>query len=35
VLNEDIRIEKILESEGNKENADDKFNRVDLLAENK
>jgi hypothetical protein len=34
VLNEDIRIERILESEGNKENTDDKFNRVDLLVEN-
>lgn len=34
LLNEDIRIEKILESEGNKEAYDDKFNRVDLLAQN-
>ncbi|MBF0236046.1 MAG: Rpn family recombination-promoting nuclease/putative transposase, partial [Desulfamplus sp.] len=30
---QDIRIEKILESEGNKETSDDKHNRVDLLAE--
>lgn len=28
-----IRIKGLLESEGNKETADDKFNRVDLLAE--
>lgn len=34
LLNEDIHIEKILESEGNKESYDDKFNRVDLLAQN-
>jgi predicted transposase/invertase (TIGR01784 family) len=34
LLVEDIRIEKILESEGNKETEHDKFNRVDLLAEN-
>jgi predicted transposase/invertase (TIGR01784 family) len=34
LLGETIRIEKILESEGNKENASDKFNRVDMLAEN-
>jgi predicted transposase/invertase (TIGR01784 family) len=34
LLDEDIRIERILESEGNKENKEDKFNRVDLLAEN-
>jgi predicted transposase/invertase (TIGR01784 family) len=34
LLGEDIRIQKILESEGNKNSADDKFNRVDLLAEN-
>lgn len=30
---QDIRIEKILESEANKETLDDKHNRVDLLAE--
>ena len=34
LLKEDIKIRNILESEGNKETADDKFNRVDLLVEN-
>lgn len=34
LLSEDIEIKKILESEGNKENADDKHNRVDILVEN-
>lgn len=34
LLEEDIRIVRMLESEGNKENTDDKFNRVDMLAEN-
>jgi predicted transposase/invertase (TIGR01784 family) len=34
LLKDDIKINKILESEGNKENPEDKFNRVDLLAEN-
>ena len=34
LLGEKIRIRHILESEGNKETEDDKFNRVDLLAEN-
>lgn len=34
LLNEKITICNILESEGNKEDATDKFNRVDLLAEN-
>jgi predicted transposase/invertase (TIGR01784 family) len=34
LLGDDIRIERILESEGNKKHKDDKFNRVDLLAEN-
>jgi predicted transposase/invertase (TIGR01784 family) len=34
LLFDDIRIEKILESEGNQETADDKFNRVDILTEN-
>ena len=29
-----VKIERIPESEGNKESEDDKFNRVDLLAEN-
>jgi predicted transposase/invertase (TIGR01784 family) len=34
LLNETVRIERILESEGNKKTEDDKFNRVDMLAEN-
>lgn len=34
VLREDITIEQILESEGNQEASDDKFNRVDILALN-
>jgi predicted transposase/invertase (TIGR01784 family) len=34
LLNEDIKIERMLESEGNQETYDDKFNRVDMLAEN-
>ena len=34
LLKEDIRIKNILESEGNKETAEDKFNRVDMLVEN-
>ncbi|MDR1130386.1 MAG: Rpn family recombination-promoting nuclease/putative transposase [Prevotellaceae bacterium] len=33
LLNEDICIVRILESEGNQESATDKFNRVDILAE--
>jgi predicted transposase/invertase (TIGR01784 family) len=33
LLNETVRIERILESEGNKSTEDDKFNRVDMLAE--
>ena len=33
MLNEEIKIVEILESEGNQESADDKFNRVDILAE--
>ena len=33
LLKQDIRIEQILESESNKERADDKYNRVDLLTE--
>ena len=32
LLKEDIKIEEILESEGNKETVDDKFNRVDILV---
>ncbi|MDR2692457.1 MAG: Rpn family recombination-promoting nuclease/putative transposase [Dysgonamonadaceae bacterium] len=34
LLNENIRIERILESESNQNLYDDKFNRVDMLAEN-
>ena len=34
LLNEDIKIINIKESESNQEYADDKFNRVDMLAEN-
>jgi predicted transposase/invertase (TIGR01784 family) len=34
LLNEKIKINKILESESNQLSEDDKFNRVDLLAEN-
>ena len=34
LLNETVRIERILESESNKNTEDDKFNRVDMLAEN-
>lgn len=33
LLKQDVRIEKILESESNKETCDDKYNRVDLLTE--
>lgn len=33
LLGREIKINCLLESEGNKETADDKFNRVDLLAE--
>ena len=33
LLKQDVRIEKILESESNKSSADDKHNRVDLLTE--
>ena len=33
LIKQDIKIEKILESEGNKATLDDKYNRVDLLAE--
>jgi hypothetical protein len=32
LLNETVRIERILESEGNKDTEDDKFNRLDMLA---
>ena len=34
LLGEQIHIQHLLESEGNKEDITDKFNRVDLLAEN-
>lgn len=34
LLSEDVSILKILESEGNKEEEDDKHNRVDILVEN-
>lgn len=34
LLFDDIRIEKILESESNQEKEDDKFNRVDILTQN-
>lgn len=33
LLGEDIRIVRMLESEGNKSDQNDKFNRVDMLAE--
>jgi len=33
LLKQEVRIEKILESESNKETCDDKYNRVDLLTE--
>ncbi|MEY3194408.1 MAG: hypothetical protein RIQ78_505, partial [Bacteroidota bacterium] len=35
LLHEDFKIKQILESEGNKETEDDKFNRVDMLVENR
>lgn len=34
LLFDNIRIERILESEGNQESDDDKFNRVDILTQN-
>ncbi len=34
LIHEDFKIKQILESEGNKEYGDDKFNRVDILVEN-
>ena len=34
LLSEDIKIKQILDSEGNKETNNDKFNRVDILVEN-
>lgn len=33
LLNKKIRIQKLLESESNQDDADDKYNRVDILAE--
>ncbi|HIJ96932.1 MAG TPA: Rpn family recombination-promoting nuclease/putative transposase [Desulfuromonadales bacterium] len=33
LLLQDVKIQNILESEGNKQSADDKYNRVDLLTE--
>lgn len=35
LLHEDFSIRQILESEGNKETGEDKFNRVDILVENR
>lgn len=34
LLFDDIKIQKILESEGNQETAEDKYNRVDILTQN-
>ena len=34
LLNEEVRIQEILESEGNSEQEDSKFNRVDIMAKN-
>ena len=34
LLNEDVKIQEILESEGNQEQEDSKFNRVDIMAKN-
>lgn len=34
LLDQDIKIEEILESEGNQEQEDSKFNRVDIMAKN-
>ena len=34
VLGEEVKIERILESEGNQENDTDKYNRVDVLVQN-
>ena len=34
LLFDNIKIEQILESEGNQETEDDKFNRVDILTKN-
>ena len=35
LLEQDIKIHKFLESEGNQESADDKYNRVDIMCEDK
>jgi len=35
LLHEDFKIKQILENEGNKETEDDKFNRVNILLENR
>ena len=35
LLNENITIRQILDSESNKEEVDDKYNRVDILVENR
>lgn len=34
LLNQDVKIQEILESESNQEQADSKFNRVDIMAKN-
>jgi predicted transposase/invertase (TIGR01784 family) len=34
LLNDEVKIKQVLESESNKETEDDKFNRVDILVEN-
>jgi predicted transposase/invertase (TIGR01784 family) len=34
LLNDEVKIKQVLESESNKETGDDKFNRVDILVEN-
>ncbi len=34
LLGEEVKIKQVLDSEGNKETEDDKFNRVDILVEN-
>jgi len=34
LLFDDIKIQKILESEGNQETENDKYNRVDILTQN-
>jgi predicted transposase/invertase (TIGR01784 family) len=34
LLGEEVKIQQVLDSESNKETADDKFNRVDILVEN-